>query len=171
MLNQAARDDAASVVAAPRITLFNGQRAYVMVGTNRAFVSGYAAIPGGEGQPTRYEPQHSTVASGVLLDVAATMNADRKHATLTLRPQFAMLERVDTAPYEGPPDAPKDLKVEVPLVSTHTLQTTISVPDRQTVLLGGFARSPEAAADGAPATQPSQHVYILAKPTLIVQQR
>src|SRR6185312_9409329 len=38
-----------------------------------------------------FDPTISTVQSGVLLDVQATVSADRKYVTLTLRPQLSNL--------------------------------------------------------------------------------
>ena len=38
-----------------------------------------------------FDPEISTVQSGVLLDVQATVSADRKYVTMTMRPQQAQL--------------------------------------------------------------------------------
>jgi beta-lactamase regulating signal transducer with metallopeptidase domain len=171
-----ARDASATVVTAPRITLFNGQRAYVVVTNDRPFVSGFTAVQTGTPGEVRWEPQHSVVTSGVVLDVAATASADRKHVALTLRPQLAVLEGMGTKPFEGD-DRPgaKDLLVQVPRLSQRTLRTTVSVPDRGTVVLDGFAGSDVAGApdeatdrDGGPATRPAENLYLLVRPTLIV---
>jgi hypothetical protein len=171
---------------APRITLYNGQRAYVQLTEDRPYVSGYAAVT--EGGKTQYEPRHGIVTSGMVLDVAATASADRKHVTLTLRPQIARLEGMTTAPFDGKGDgaveggaAAKDLTVQVPHVIEQSLQTTASVPDRGVLLLGGFVQRsapppPAGAGAGAEAegaaaaTQPVRDLYLLVKPTLISPQ-
>src|SRR6185437_16343299 len=74
-----------TIVQAPRITLYNGQRAYVVVALEQAYVSNLIAVVGTG--VSGFQPVPSTVESGVVLDVTATVSADRKYVTLTLRPQ------------------------------------------------------------------------------------
>ena len=45
----------------------------------------------GGGGGTAFDPQISVVNSGAVLDVQATVSADRKYVTLTMRPQLASL--------------------------------------------------------------------------------
>ena len=76
-------------VTAPRVTLFNGQRAYVLVATQQAYVSNLTPAVGTG--TSAFTPTISIVQTGVLLDVQATVSADRKYVTLTLRPQQSNL--------------------------------------------------------------------------------
>jgi hypothetical protein len=62
---QAAQDS--TFVTAPRVTLFNGQRAYVMVATQTAYVPGYAVVTSPAGE-TRYEPRVEVAHDGVVID-------------------------------------------------------------------------------------------------------
>jgi hypothetical protein len=114
-------------VTAPRITLFNGQRAYVMVSTQRAYVSGYTATKQADGK-AKWEPEVSVASAGVTLDVMAVCSQDRKYATLTLRPELTKLVAVRDEPFHGSPDAPSDLMIQVPQITAQRLQTTVSVP-------------------------------------------
>jgi type II secretory pathway component GspD/PulD (secretin) len=141
-----------TLLTAPRITLFNGQRAYVNVSTQTAYVSGFN-VTKRDGGETRYEPKIATVESGVMLDVRATASADRRYATLTLKPKLSKLDSLVPAPVPGV----KDLFVQVPHVSVQELQTTLSIPDRGTALIGGFTETvqAEAAAGSEPATDPN----------------
>jgi hypothetical protein len=43
------------------------------------------------GNNTAFDPQISVVNSGTVLDVQATVSADRKYVTMTMRPQLAQL--------------------------------------------------------------------------------
>jgi type II secretory pathway component GspD/PulD (secretin) len=166
VLGASQRQEQSTIITAPRLTLFNGQRAYVMVGTDRAYVSGFAATKKDDGK-TKWEPETSIAHAGVMLDVTATCSADRKYVTLTLRPESSRLVGMSTKPFKGPPDAPKDLMVEVPQITAQRLQTSASIPDRQTLLLGGVVADVDAT--GQPTTRPSGNFYILVKPTLLIQ--
>src|SRR4029434_3080952 len=101
-----------TIVQAPRLTLFNGQRAHVLVATQRAYVSDLTAQVGTG--TSSFDPEISIVESGVVLDVQATVSADRKYVTLTLRPQLSTLiqlrefvfqngNNASSAPGGGPP--------------------------------------------------------------------
>jgi general secretion pathway protein D len=188
-----------TLLTAPRITLFNGQRAFVNVSTQTPYISGFTVTKKDAGE-TRYEPKVGMVDSGVMLDVRATASADRRFATLTLKPRLSRLLSLAPAPYPGA----KDLVVQVPLQSVQELQTTLSIPDRATALIGGFTETVEAETsgepsitanttikipdggtlllDGKPATSqpsnlnltlrvpPTQNLYLLVKPTLVITQ-
>jgi beta-lactamase regulating signal transducer with metallopeptidase domain len=163
-----------TTVTAPRITLFNGQGAYVMVATSRAYPADYIVIKENDGR-TRYEPQVAVVQAGVMFWARATAGADRTFATLSLRPRLTQLVGMDTVPWDrSPPD--QKLTVQRPNLLSSELATTVSVPDGKTLLMGGLRGyfGPEAKAhDGAVVeakadTRP-QNVLLLVKPTLIVQ--
>jgi general secretion pathway protein D len=147
---QASRNS--SIVTAPRVTLFNGQRAYVLVATQRAYISDLNAQVGtGVGI---FDPEISTVQSGVLLDVSATVSADRKYVTMTLRPQLAQLLQLAEFTFQvggggtggaNPLDPFGNLfntgvptgVVQQPELQITEVRTTVSVPDGGTLLLGG----------------------------------
>jgi beta-lactamase regulating signal transducer with metallopeptidase domain len=154
-----------SVIAAPRIRLFNGQRADVLVATSRRYISDYAATTVAGGQ-MRYDPVLSVVQTGLMLDVQATANADRTAATLSLRPQVSALIGMKQVPWPG---RPVDLMVQEPQVRSTELQTTVSIPDGRTLLLGGL-EDPRVPGDSAAATRPDRplrSLFLLVKPKLI----
>jgi beta-lactamase regulating signal transducer with metallopeptidase domain len=156
-----------AVIASPRMRLFNGQRAYVMAATSRAYTSDYAAVKAAGGQ-TRYDPAVSVVQTGLLMDVQATISADRTAATLTLHPQVSALLGMKQFPWRGNP-AGLNLMVQEPQVRSAELQTTVSVPDGRTLLLGGM-EDPRVPDDPAAATRPDRplrSLFLLVKPKLI----
>ncbi len=136
VLRAAQRSEHATLVTAPRITLFSGQRGYVNVSTQTAYVSGFNVFKQ-EGAETRYEPAIGINEAGIFHDVRATASADRRHATLTLKPRLSRLEALRTMPYMDS----KDLTIQVPEMIVHELQATLSIPDRGTALIGGFTES------------------------------
>jgi beta-lactamase regulating signal transducer with metallopeptidase domain len=144
VLRDTQREANSTVVTAPRITLFNGQRGAMTVGTETPYVSGFTIFKEADGR-LRYEPKIGNVSSGLFFDVRATADADRKQATLALHPKLASLEVLRVAPYMDS----KELSVQVPELVVHELQTTVTLPDRGTALVGGFTLM------GDPSTQPA----------------
>jgi general secretion pathway protein D len=145
-------------VTAPRLTLFNGQRAYVLVSRQTAYVSDLEPVVAQAA--VAFNPTIGLVQSGVLLDVQATVSSDRKYVTLTLRPQLATL--IDLLPFtfqsaEAPTGGtsqpaggggttiiggtgganPASGTIQQPILQITEVRTTVSVPDGGTLLLGG----------------------------------
>ena len=116
-------------LTAPHLTLFNGQRAYVTVGQQFAYVSNF--IPVVSENTASAAPIVSWIPTGSVLDVEATVTADRRYVTMTIRPQVS--ELIGT---------PRQVTVagstiELPNVKIKKLETTVNVPDGGTLLLGG----------------------------------
>ena len=155
VLREAQQAENSTLLTAPRITLFNGQRAHVTVSTETAYVSGFTIFKK-DGGETRYEPKIGTAQSGILLDVRATASADRRQAVLTLKPKLSRLAALRVAPYM---DA-KDLSIQVPELVVHELQTTLSIPDRGTALIGGFTVSDAPAAKALTATVEADEIVL-----------
>jgi Flp pilus assembly secretin CpaC len=193
---QAARN--ASIVTAPRVTLFNGQRSYVLVATQRAYISDLNAQVGtGVGI---FDPEIGTVQSGVLLDVSATVSADRKYVMMTLRPQLAQLLNLaeftfqvgaagtgidPNNPFIGNAGVPTGI-IQQPELQITEVRTTVSVPDGGTLLLGGQTIAGEIEVEqGVPVlskipflkrlftnrsrAKDEQVLLIMVKPTIIIQ--
>jgi general secretion pathway protein D len=186
-------EQSTSIITAPRVTLFNGQRAYVLVATTRAYVSDLQPVVGSNA--VGFDPTISTVQSGVLLDVQATVSSDRKYVTLTLRPQLSNLlalvpfsiggttiipDQASTQPFQG------QGFIQQPEVQITEVRTTVSVPDGGTLLLGGQTLSGELEREaGVPVlskipflkrlftnrsmSHDDQVLLILVKPTIIIQ--
>ncbi len=105
-----------------------------------------------------FNPQVSLFPSGVVLDVQATVSADRKYVTLTLRPTLTTLlalipftfqsaqNTTTTQPAETPTGGNFFVSggtneasgtIQQPIFQLTQLRTTVSVPDGGTLLLGG----------------------------------
>ncbi len=127
-------------LTAPRITFLNGQRAYVIVATQTSFVSELDAVADTGG----FDQTLSVVNSGAILDVEGTVSADRRYVTLTLRPSLGRLARIRTLTQtsfltddDGNIIATATADLELPELEVTQVKTTVHVPDRGTLLLGG----------------------------------
>jgi type II secretory pathway component GspD/PulD (secretin) len=160
--------DAASILSAPRISLFSGQRASVQVTSAQTYVSEYAIVQSPDGQK-RYDPVRATVEPGLMLDVRATVSSDRKFVTLNLRSKVSALLGMKHVPWPSRPEG-STLMVDEPQIKSSDLQSTIKIPNNGTVVLGGM-QDPESTnvqATTRPAAHP-RYLLLLVKPTVILQ--
>jgi general secretion pathway protein D len=135
---------ATRTLTAPKICLSNGQRAYITVATQQAYIR--EVIPVVSGNATANRPVIGYIPTGSVLDVAATASADRRYVLMTVRPQVSS-NQTSTAGGATGGTTPSDPNavggiptfggVQLPTVAVQDLQTTVSVPDGGTLVLGG----------------------------------
>jgi len=125
-----------SVVQAPRLMLFNGQRAWVAVVRSRQYVSTVTAnvAEGAVG----VQPVIAVAQSGTSLDVQGTISADRKYVTITVRTGIAQEPNFEDFQVQRASGNSPGIFVRLVDQETRGLRTTVSVPDGGTVLLGGL---------------------------------
>ena len=92
-------------LTAPRLTLFNSQRAYVTVATQLAYVGG--TEPEVVENVAAFRPIVNVVSTGTTLDVEATVSADRKYVNMTIRPTVSVVNGFTE--YQGAVDADGNL--------------------------------------------------------------
>lgn len=131
-----------SVVQAPRLMMFNGQRAFVAVTRIRSYVSTVTAQVA-EGA-VAFQPQTPQINSGSVLDVEGTISADRKYVTLTIRTGLAQEPKFDRFEVQRASGSSPGLFILLPDQEQRVVNTTVSVPDGGTVLLGGLKQVGEA---------------------------
>ncbi len=125
-----------SVVQAPRLVLFNGQRSRIDVGRRRQYVS--SVQPRLAEGAVGVQPIIGAADSGTELIVEGTIAADRKYVTLTIvtaqadEPRF---ERFEVQRASG--DSP-GIFIQLLDQTFAQVRTTVSIPDGGTVLLGGL---------------------------------
>ncbi|MBX2850231.1 MAG: type II and III secretion system protein [Phycisphaeraceae bacterium] len=193
LLNATQANERSIGLTAPRVTFFNGQRAYTMVATQTAFVSDLEPIPDSIG----FDPTISVVTTGVVLDVEGTISSDRRYVTMTLRPSLANL--VSLTEFEigggGLVDTDGDGildtfvgggNVQIPEIQITQVRNTVSIPDRGTLLVGGQRLVGEIETEvGVPvlskipvvnrlftqssSVQDESTLLILVRPTIIIQ--
>lgn len=183
-----------TALTAPRLTLFNGQRAFVVVATETAYVSDLTPVVA-QGA-IAFDPTVGIIQSGVVLDVQATVSSDRKYVTLTLRPRLSRLIDLIPFPVNAVSQTPISTGggttqiiqafVQQPVQEITQLNTTVSVPDGGTLLIGGQTLGAEIEREsGVPVlskipflkrlftnsstAHDEQVLLILIKPTIVIQ--
>jgi general secretion pathway protein D len=182
-------------LTAPRLTLFSGQRATLVVQTQQAYVSGLTPVVATGA--ALFDPQVSTTtASGVVLTVQATVSPDRKYVYMNLQPQLARLRALvpftisavvtNTNVIGGGTSQIISGTLQLPTIDITTVTTAASVPDGATLLLGGQTLAAETTREqGVPVlskipflkrlftnratAQDEQILLILVKPTILIQ--
>jgi Flp pilus assembly secretin CpaC len=166
-LIEAAQGDLRSnVLNAPKVTLFNGQQAFVADATQRPFVVGVIPVVGEFA--SAQQPVIVVLNEGTMMTIQAVVSDDRRYVRMTIVPFFTHIGNVDTFTFEGSSsstssssttDGDADGKnekkdnsdaknssgvtVQLPSFSFVSVVTTVSVPDGGTVLLGGIKRLTE----------------------------
>ncbi|HLA84659.1 MAG TPA: hypothetical protein VJL29_07690, partial [Thermoguttaceae bacterium] len=166
-INAAQGDSRTNILQAPKVTLFNGQTAYVSDTSQSPFVMGLIPVVGDFAAAN--QPVIVILTEGTFMTVQAVVSHDRRFVRLTVIPFFSQIGDVDTFTFSGrttsvvdtstegntedPDDATKEnnvistttegTTVQLPTFSSISVSTTVSVPDGGTVLLGGIKRLSE----------------------------
>ncbi len=139
------RSEKNHILTAPKLTLFNTQRGNFRISNQMAYIRDYdiqiatAAVA--------LDPVVDVVSDGISLDVRPIVSADRRFVTLELRPTVAQLFPAPpnifpittnvTAPGAPITDA-LPITIETPIVNIQRIRTTVVVPDKGTLMLGGL---------------------------------
>ena len=158
-----------NVLQAPKVTLFNGQQAFVSDTSQTPFV--ISVIPVVGDFAAAQQPVIVVLSEGTFMTVQAVVSNDRRFVRLTIVPFFSKIgngdrrspSKVETTNHATRRKAaciagqPKPVQqqrtttrarrsgttVQLPTFSFVTVTTTVSVPDGGTVLLGGIKRLSE----------------------------
>jgi type II secretory pathway component GspD/PulD (secretin)/tetratricopeptide (TPR) repeat protein len=179
---------------APRLTFTNGQIANVVVGTQRAFISDLQPITS-EGA-VGFDPEADSIADGVTLLIEGVASADRRYVTMNVEAGVSALQELANFPVTataGSRIVTSDQQtntisssLQLPLVSVSRVNTTVTVPDQGTILLGGQRLTTEIEVEtGVPVlskipiinrfftnrleSRQDSTLLILIKPTVLVQ--
>jgi general secretion pathway protein D len=154
-------DTRANILQAPKVTLFNGQFAFVSDTTQQPFVTSVIPVVGDFA--AAQQPVIVVLNEGTSLSVQAVVSSDRRFVRLTMVPFFSQIGDVKEFTFTGttqtdsgttvqdPSNPDKDITnnqtktvsgttVQLPTFAFTTVTTTVSVPDGGTVLLGGIKR-------------------------------
>jgi len=162
---QAAQGDArTNVLQAPKVTLFDGQQANINDTVERLFVTSIQPVVGDFA--VAQQPIVTVLNEGTQLNVQAVVSDDKRFVRVTLLPYFSQIGEVGTFTYEGrrrrstnnverdpvtgepvrrdeEEDIIEGTTVQQPTLASTSIQTTVSVPDGGTILLGGIKRMRE----------------------------
>jgi general secretion pathway protein D len=99
-LVQAAQGNVRSnVMQAPKVTLFNGQNAFVSDTRQQPFVTSVVPVVGDFA--AAQQPVITVLSEGTAVNVQAVVSSDRRFVRLTLVPFFSQIGKVDTFQFEG----------------------------------------------------------------------
>ncbi len=135
VLRAVEKNDRATIVTAPRLTAFNGQRANVTVLNQQSYISDFDVEIAQASQIG--DPVVQVIRDGTILDLRPVVSSDRRFITMELRPTVAVLTRPIatflTTLANGPP-----VTIQLPELAIERVRTTVTVPDGGTLLLGGL---------------------------------
>ncbi|MEL6795505.1 MAG: hypothetical protein AAFO89_01655 [Planctomycetota bacterium] len=190
-LVKATQADRRSVqLTAPRLTFTNGQIANIVVATQTAFVSQLNPVVATSA--VGFDPTISVVSEGVTLEVEGTVSSDRRYVTLNVQTGVSRIDgfaqQAVTAVVGGDIVDSADTQsfIQLPTVTVTRIQTTVTVPDQGTVLLGGQRLVTEFEVEtGVPVvskipvinrfftnrveSKEEQTLLVLIKPTILIQ--
>jgi general secretion pathway protein D len=166
LIEAAQGDRRTNVLNAPKVTLFNGQQAFVADAVSMPFVLGVIPVVGEFA--AAQQPVIVVLNEGTLMTIQAVVSNDRRYVRLTVVPFFTQVGDVQEFTFDGAAsttnsssttdddddgneestnDAAADTRsgvtVQLPAFQFIAVVTTVSVPDGGTVLLGGIKRLSE----------------------------
>ncbi len=140
LLEAAQGDRRNNVLQAPKVTLYNGQTASISDQTERLFITDFNVVTDFFGNII-VDPVVTRIPTGLFLTVQAVISADRRYVRLSINPTVITIDpNIPTFELDvgfGPQ------LVQQPITQILQVQTTVSVPDGGTILLGGIKRLSE----------------------------
>jgi len=145
-LTAAQGDTRTNILQAPKVTTFNGAQAFIQNTEQINFVESLTPIVGPGS--VAFFPQVTSFPNGVNLSVTPVVSADRRYVRMTLSPVFTVIEGFNTISVPaavggsglGGQSSSINGTIQLPQFNFTTVQTTVTVPDGGTVLLGGVKR-------------------------------
>ncbi len=193
-INAAQGDKRSNVLQAPKVTLFNGQQAFVSDTSQTPFVISVVPVVGDFA--AAQQPVIVVLSEGTFMTVQAVVSNDRRFVRLTIVPFFSQITKVSEFTFQGSTSTTTDstrngllqnanlpantfnnnidhqttttsgTTVQLPTFSFVTVTTTVSVPDGGTVLLGGIKRLSEGRSEyGVPILDKIPYINRLFKNT------
>jgi type II secretory pathway component GspD/PulD (secretin) len=143
-------DQRGVVLTAPRLTLMNGQRSFITIAKQISFISGLTPVAGDASGA--FQPQVGVVQDGFVLDVEGVISADRRYVTMTVQFDTSTVLGFDTVEQGGAVGGTGtgggragefNGTIQLPEIQIESIRTTVSVPDKGTILMGGQRRFEE----------------------------
>jgi hypothetical protein len=144
-------DPHSSVMQAPRLTAFNGQKAVINVADEQTFVTGLEIVSH-EGRVT-YQPKTEVIPLGVRIALQPTIAADRRSVRLHLDlnmnqlasgevPLFPITTPIEPIGEGAPKAKPETFTqyIQQPRVNRLNLDRTLAIPDGKTAVLTGLVK-------------------------------
>lgn len=188
---EATQADRRSVgLTAPRLTFTNGQTANIYVATQTSFVSDLTPVT--SDSSAAFDPTVGVVNDGVVLTIDGVVSADRRYVTLNVDAAISQVRGFNqqeiTVVVGGElVNSNRDGSfIQLPIVAVSRVQTTVTIPDQGTIMLGGQRLVTELEVEtGVPVlskipilsrffsnrvdSKEEQTLLILLKPTILIQ--
>lgn len=177
-------------LTAPRLTFTNGQISNIFVGNQIQYISDLQPVV--QDSAVGFDPDTDVITDGVSLLIDGTISADRRYVTINISTGISKLEGFERLPVTavagGQLVNSSDTQsfIQLPTTSVTQVQTTVTVPDQGTILLGGQRLTTDAEVEtGVPVlskvpilnrfftnrlmTKEESTLLILLKPTILIQ--
>jgi len=148
LLTAAEESRDATTLQSPELTCFNGQQARIAVVTQARYIEDAEATStstSGGGSSRVVDPEIGVIEEGVNFLVRPTVSSDKRYVTLDLQPvvsdilRMEVLELTLAGGSPGPPPVPPlTTPIQLPVQSVKLIQTSVSIPDGGTLLIGGL---------------------------------
>ncbi|MBT4524855.1 MAG: hypothetical protein HOC21_08035, partial [Phycisphaerae bacterium] len=145
MIEATQADSRNTILTAPRLTLHNGQRAWIQVTRRIAYVA-RLELNSNSGA-IGYQPVIEDAPAGFSFEIHGVISADRRYVTMEVDFVITEVEFNATADFQAAAAGGSDgggggavtikSSVDLPTSLDHRIRTTVSVPDKGTALLGG----------------------------------
>lgn len=140
IMHAVSKEQKGDLLLAPRVTMYNNQRAHILVAEQQPYISDYDTTG------SVYEPVIATIMTGTILDVRPTVSHDRRYITLNMKPatadnlSFTLLGIAGLIidPETGLVIGEIDLEIQLPSIRLRSVRTTVTLPDGGTVLVSGL---------------------------------
>lgn len=136
ILRAVEKDVDTSLVNAPRLTIYNNQRANLTLVNQITYVKDYDV----EVAQTAFiaDPNVDVIQDGLTLDVLPTVSHDRKTVRLEVKPTLATLMRPIRTFESNLSGLTTPVVIELPELTYSQAATTVTVPDGGYVVIGGL---------------------------------
>jgi type II secretory pathway component GspD/PulD (secretin)/beta-lactamase regulating signal transducer with metallopeptidase domain len=118
----------AKTLAAPRVLVWDGEKATIVISNEIDYISGYTEPNRPSGEPV---PKHDSVDEGTFLTVKPELTPDSENIHLDFELEIRQLRGVEERKYKG------KYPYQIPLLEVASTQTRCAVPDGKTLLIGG----------------------------------
>ncbi|HMS15884.1 MAG TPA: hypothetical protein PKA37_03515, partial [Planctomycetota bacterium] len=136
VLRAVEKDVDTTLVNAPRLTVYNGQRANLTLVNQITYVKDYDV----EVAQTAFiaDPLVDVIQDGLTLDVLPVVSHDRKYVRMEVKPTLATLRRPIRTFESNLSGLTTPVVIELPELTYSQAATTVNVPDGGYVVIGGL---------------------------------
>lgn len=149
VLNAVENEGDMTTLEQPTLTCYNGQRAHAAFLRQLAYIADYEIVS------NNYDPKVQVLAYGNTIDIRPVVSSDRKYVTMEVRPSsvsrdgvfvdYIVGNRISGGGNGGGNSVnvvtSARFPIEMPNLSVHSLRSTVMIPDKASLLIGGFQKS------------------------------